>query len=787
MIVHSINSIEARAELQEILAINKQVLNAQTNKPTFGLVQDALSGSYHMTRMGTFLTREQAMNLMMAAPKSMDQNNPQWTLPQPAIIKPTPLWTGKQIYALLFPSINLTKVVRNGPDNDPLDQSERYVCIRNGKLLSGALCKQTVGSTTGGLIHIIAKDHSMDMACTFLSEAQKMVNLWMTDFGFSAGISDCVASTEVEKGVQTIVRHAYDRIDYINGQLKDGVVKKVEIEEPVTSILRGVVDQTGKLAQTQMSDKNRIYAMTTAGSKGNAINLSQIIACVGQQTVDGRRLHSKNSLQAPTTLSTRTMSSYDVGDEHPETHGFCPSSYATGLGPEEFFMCAQGGREGLVDTAVKSVTGNTRLVIIEDEKLVECTIGEWIDRLLAQHPTNIVHHQNANMEYLELKTPVRIPTIDRYGNASVALLTAVTRHDPSPEIYTVTTQSGRQVSVVESKSLLVWKEESKIFEATDSKDVHVGDYLPTIFETEELVDNNIVLQIIPDGAIKQCDVFLDKIVLIKKRPSLRGEKVYDVTVPSTLNFTLANGLCVRDTSVTGYLQRRLLKAMEALQVQADSSVRNAEGYVVDFIYGGDGMDAQFLEPMNLPILKLDNAELKNQYLLSQFDEKLDPDWKQSCDEEFAKLFAIRDECRRVKKNKMTGEVDVSVLLPAHLPRLLENVWNNPTGNTRLTPTVLVGLVHELVNSVKTYAVPRGSVRNGVLFMEAAIRTYLCSSKLCVPRRGLYWTIAMVKKVIGNIERLFQRSLADRGEMVGALSSESIGEPSTQLVIFCFFY
>jgi DNA-directed RNA polymerase II subunit RPB1 len=142
-------------------------------------------------------------------------------------------------------------------------------------------------------------------------------------------------------------------------QLRLGIIGKHDVEEPVTGILRNVVNQTGKLAQTQMSDRNRIFAMTTAGSKGNAVNLSQIVACVGQQTVDGRRIHTKNSLDYMTQMETRTLSCYDATDEHPETHGFCPNSYAIGLEPEEFFMCAQGGREGLVDTAVKTRYNNT--------------------------------------------------------------------------------------------------------------------------------------------------------------------------------------------------------------------------------------------------------------------------------------------------------------------------------------------------------------------------------------------------------------------------------------------
>ena len=604
---HVIQSLEGRAELQELLAINKQVLNQQTNKPTFGLVQDALTGSYHMTRKNVMLRREQVMNLMTSCEQTMQRYHPNWTLPVPAVMFPEPLWTGKQIYSMLFPPLNLTKLVRNAAEWDPLDQSERFVCIRQGELLSGALCKQTVGAVTGGVVHIIAKDFHMDQACIFLSDAQRMVNRWFLDFGFSTGISDCVAKPEVEDGVRDIIDHAYKKIDKIHEQVRqsEGSVTKRDVEEPVTTILRDVINQTGKLAQTQMSDQNRIYSMATAGSKGNPINLSQIMACVGQQTVDGSRIHAKNSLDRWSTLNTRTLTCYAPGDEHPETHGFCPNSYAIGLEPEEVYMHAMGGREGLVDT------GNL----------------------------------------------IRVATFISYLISSLfSLRTAV------------------------------------------------------------------------------------------------------------------------KTSVTGYIQRRLLKAMEALTVHFDGSVRNAEGYIVDFLYGGDGMDPQYLEPFSLPLVGMTNVQIRDTLcLISPFPKDLDPQWKETVALEEKTLLLLRDECRRYKKNSISGEIDSSVLLPAHIPRLMENILAKyhdiDSGSRVVLPTEVYTLVTQTLQKIHR---PQGTV-----FMEAALRSNMCTGKMCRPQSK--WTRPMVQEPLAQIEKLFFKGAAESGEMVGALSSESIGEPSTQLV------
>lgn len=70
-------------------------------------------------------------------------------------------------------------------------------------------------------------------------------------------------------------------------------------------------------------------------------------------------------------------------------------------------------------------------------------------------------------------------------------------------------------------------------------------------------------------------VVLDKIISIEIISIENYPKVYDLTIPETLNFGLANGLQVRDTSETGYIQRKLVKAMEDCKISYDYTVRNA--------------------------------------------------------------------------------------------------------------------------------------------------------------------------------------------------------------------
>lgn len=339
-----IQSVEGRAELKEICAVHRQLLTPQSNKPCMGLVQDALLGSYLLTRRNTFLNREDLMNCLMTV-RYQDIK----TLPKPAILKPECLWTGKQLYSLLLPLINLRKTVRSTRPRSYFDPEERHVLIRHGELVSGALSKQMLGTSSGGIIHAVCKDHGFQKAAEFLSDIQRVVNYWMMFQGFSVGISDCVIDEKTEAKVGEIVKGAYRTIETINRhveELPNAETISEELETQINGILCKVLDSTGSMVQENLSDNNRIYAMQQAGSKGNAVNVSQIMACVGQQSIGGSRIHGK--------IDRRTLNCYPKGCKSASSHGFVGNSYIRGLTPQEFFFHTAGGREGLVDTAVKT-------------------------------------------------------------------------------------------------------------------------------------------------------------------------------------------------------------------------------------------------------------------------------------------------------------------------------------------------------------------------------------------------------------------------------------------------
>jgi len=130
-------------------------------------------------------------------------------------------------------------------------------------------------------------------------------------------------------------------------------------------------DQSGQYAQKHLKEDNNVKQMVTAGSKGSFINISQMSVCVGQQSVEGRCI--------PFGFKHRTLPHFTKDDFSPEARGFIENSYLWGLTPQEFFFHAMAGREGLIDTAVKTAeTGYIQRHLVKAlEDVMVCYDGRF--------------------------------------------------------------------------------------------------------------------------------------------------------------------------------------------------------------------------------------------------------------------------------------------------------------------------------------------------------------------------------------------------------------------------
>jgi len=221
------------------------------------------------------------MNLLMHCDYDLDKG-----LPIPAIIKPKPLWTGKQMISLVIPNTcNLERVGKEGF----ISQNDTSMIIQEGELVAGILNKGVVGSSPGGLIHIIWKDLGAMACCDFLSNAQILVNNWLVTTSFTVGVADIVPRVLISQKVKAMIqkqkRLTHKAIAMTqNGKMKTQPGKNMieSCEFKVNSILNDARTKAGNIALGDLPMDNRLLAMVRSGSKGNDNNISQIMACCGQ-------------------------------------------------------------------------------------------------------------------------------------------------------------------------------------------------------------------------------------------------------------------------------------------------------------------------------------------------------------------------------------------------------------------------------------------------------------------------------------------------------------------------
>ena len=344
MNLHVPQSEETRAEVNQLCMVPLNIVSPQRNSPLMGIVQDTLCGIYKMCRRDVFLTKEQVMNILLWVPD--------WdgVIPIPAVLKPAPKWTGKQIISMVIPQgLNL---IRTGSEGlSPMNDDGLF--IHRGELMYGLLNKKIVGASSGGVIHIIYNEMGPEVAMDFFNGAQTVVNYWLLHNGFSIGIGDTIP----DKGTIQLIEDAVTKrklevADLTKSATENeleslpGMNVRETFESKVSKALNTARDDAGTVTEKSLRDLNNAIQMARSGSKGSTINISQMTAIVGQQSVEGKRI--------PFGFKYRTLPHFTKDDYSPESRGFVENSYLRGLTPTEFFFHAMAGREGLIDTAVKT-------------------------------------------------------------------------------------------------------------------------------------------------------------------------------------------------------------------------------------------------------------------------------------------------------------------------------------------------------------------------------------------------------------------------------------------------
>jgi DNA-directed RNA polymerase II subunit RPB1 len=343
MNMHVPQSVEAATELREIAAVPKQMISPKLGKPLISVVQDTLVGVNRLTRPTEFFSRREFMNLLVHS-KRWDGR-----MPEPVKRDPVPLWSGQQVVSALLPAVYLA--MGNKMWDDTKGRSDpNYVIINNGDIKQGILDGDVFDKA---LIHILYNDFSPEMTVDFLDSLQAVVATYLQNSGFSVGLSDIVADSETLSTISAEMGELKKKIESLQLQVHMGLfdntsgrTNQEEFEGKVFQTLDKVVGAAGKTGLKSLAANNRMVNMVKCGSKGSDVNIAQMIATLGQQSIEGKRIAYG--------FQDRTLPHFKRYDDGAEARGFIESSFVKGLNPAEFFFHAMTGREGLIDTAVKT-------------------------------------------------------------------------------------------------------------------------------------------------------------------------------------------------------------------------------------------------------------------------------------------------------------------------------------------------------------------------------------------------------------------------------------------------
>jgi len=779
-------TIQSVVELSMLANVTNCIISPRNTEPIIELRQDGVLGSYLFTETNQKITWNRVMKTLMNT-QNIDITN-----------VPKKESSTYELMSYLIPKINLNM---------------SKIIVNNGQYISGNI-NQGALNAANGFSGTIYDQYGGEKTRDFIDNLQKVILSWLHLKGFTIGIKDCVTKPEVLNTIRDKTNKLMIEVKHLITEQENhpGLLDEDIFEDNLATMLSAHAANMGKIVMDSTKSDNNFYVMVTSGAKGKAETLGQVSSIFGQINMNNKRISKK--------VNNRTLPHFHQFDDTPYARGFTFSSFLSGLKPVEFFFLQMVGRDGLIDTAIKSVTGDTPIVINEDKINKYINIGDWIDQELANNKERVQHFEEREMEYLELIKPIYIPTTDANGIVTWGKIHAITRHDPGKQLYEIKTMTGKKVIVTESKSLLIYNKNTKLFEHTSTPDVKIGDFVPVtlnlmhsecnqdIFEDSintEISKKDIVNMkksfegIKPEEYINlasQNDVVLDEIIEINLIDVAKYPKVYDLTIPSTLNFGLANGLHVVDTADTGYIQRKLIKGMEDVMINYDGLVRSANNQIVQYFYGGSNLDQIKQKPVRLHIVNMNNTDIENTFVcnndeLKTITKKDELSKIQKLNKEYyEKLLQFRDELR-LTSIKATGDYIVftdKYMLPVNLFRIINsNISKNSKSD--ISYLDVIKTIEEIISSenTKLFCMTNDervtdSYRrkiestNKYLFI-VSIYEYLAPKKCIFEYK---FTKQILENVKNEIISSFNKAVIDPGEMVGIIGAQSMGERTTQL-------
>jgi DNA-directed RNA polymerase I subunit RPA1 len=381
----------ARAEAMLIARTDQQYLVPTDGGVLRGLIQDHVDAGVDMCSRDTFLSREKYIQLVYAGLRESNTGatlgngniekqveigrDGRILLQAPAILKPVPFWTGKQVISTILDNLTprnrdelnlISKAKIPAKQWGPSAPEEQTVLIMDGQLLTGILDKSQFGASENGLVHAVYEIYGATYAGKLLSILGRLFTAYMQYYGFTCRMDDLRLTEEGDrirrelideaKNIGHEVTEKYVK-EVTSMDLRSGLEKVLRNEEMIAGLDSAMKAQTNKTTSQIIGScipdnlfkpfpKNNMQVMTISGAKGSSVNVSQISCLLGQQELEGKRV--------PMLVSGRSLPSFQAYDPSSRAGGYITGRFLTGIKPQEYYFHCMAGREGLIDTAVKT-------------------------------------------------------------------------------------------------------------------------------------------------------------------------------------------------------------------------------------------------------------------------------------------------------------------------------------------------------------------------------------------------------------------------------------------------
>ena len=351
MNLHLIQGEEAKAEAEILMKVQENILSPRFGGAIIGGIHDHISGCFLLTHKDRKISLDDASHILAAINydgknlKTFTENGKEYV-------------SGKDVFSTLLPkSLNLEYKSKACFNCDtcqaPNCPHNAYVIVKNGVLKQGIIDENSIGAFKGKILDRIIRDHGMDAGREFIDNVTKLAIAAITLFGFTTSIDDedipDEAKKQIAEGIDKAMKKISGLVDaYEAGELESLPGRSLEetLEMEIMKVTGKTRDMAGEIAGSHLGMDNSAVMMAKSGARGSMLNLSQMSGCVGQQAVRGERISRG--------YQYRTLPHFKRGDLGASAKGFVASCYKSGLSPTEYFFHSMGGREGLVDTAVRT-------------------------------------------------------------------------------------------------------------------------------------------------------------------------------------------------------------------------------------------------------------------------------------------------------------------------------------------------------------------------------------------------------------------------------------------------